>query len=415
MTASKPLRQNQAAKDRQEKDRILQINRREKREIIRSLSGWKQRFNLDFLESLSIRPISEEESLHSLIARIPVVEAFSPTLPSSGFFPCVFFSGHYAWTYVDEAGHHRYYTRKSGTRSKKETLSLDFGDMVELALDISPSLAVKEIVNRLPVGTFEGKWQDALTHYRRLNEDWSSSSLVNLKAIRSLMPVFFDLLLEGERQASSSHWRHKGSPVFFCSHRHLERRSGERSRSSITRSLNSLAALGMIRKLPIGDVPEGLMERAKLWTEKMGYTFHLSFFSIPSYEEAEPDVLKTHGEWKRSGASAGRISKDLVMEASGTEKADAVYPQADTGQDLTVLESILSETFRRSVKKGFVTKVMLASQPVFGFSKAQAKRCVDQCWNSWVRENGCQYGRPSKQMREAFGIGNAYVAWISEK
>ncbi|MEK3956048.1 MULTISPECIES: hypothetical protein [unclassified Psychrobacillus] len=391
----------------EKKERIRRINRKEKRASLLKNNGWANMLDLTAIKEMDLSA-AKGKTLYSIIAEIPVHKCFRPNLPEGEYFPCLLFPQHFAWVYIDEQGHSRYFTRAKRSKDKMyHTVSLDITDLVELGFGLSNIEACDLISKHLSPDVVKEQWPaSGHQHYRELMKCWQKSGLRNHKVMKPLIHVLEELIQSGESFLVKSHWSHEGNPVFFASHRYLAERAGE-GRTTFTKKINTLASLGIIRKVPIDDVPDNLRNLTLHRQSKLGYGFHLSYFSIPSYKETLELIESNLRKLNLQKLSYGKSTKEKIRAVMGEESANKAFPQlVDNTKKTRHLAPTLRGIFGQLMKNGPVRKQSLIDITVVGFTAKEVKRVVEREWMTWIQDFGLEYRRPKKHEVEKYQLSS---------
>lgn len=120
-----------------------------------------------------------------------------------------------------------------------------------------------------------------------------------------------------------------GKPFFFASYKTLMDVCGIKSdQNALSQSLALFALVNMIEKLPVENIPEKELNKAKEIAAKYNHKKLTGFYSFEEYgtllfEDSE-DIAKT---LKENNITLRGLSREYIYRTFGLELADKVYPQ----------------------------------------------------------------------------------------
>jgi len=128
-----------------------------------------------------------------------------------------------------------------------------------------------------------------------------------------------------------------GTGVFFCSLREFERLSSklpyldEKGRQN--QRVDRYCLLGLLHKIHPDQIPWGLWYGLQEVRGKKGYRYWTQVYSVPEYtDDLFQQANSIAKQMKDAGVRMNAISRDLILEVFGKEKALEVYPQSDEEQ-----------------------------------------------------------------------------------
>lgn len=215
-----------------------------------------------------------------------------------------------------------------------------------------------------------------------------------------------------------------GKPFFFASYKTLMNVCGIKgNRNTLSQSLTLFALVNMIIKLPVEEIPEKELKKAKAIATKYHHKKLTGFYSFEEYgtllfEECE-EIAKT---LKKNNITLKGLSREYILRTFGTSLADKVYPQFkyenkqgnSNKSDKHTLE--ISEClFYLLDKKGYATEkeiiYMLGKRYVYQSTAIQIKKSLTEILLSYdlVRV------KASKKNKLKYGINDdklSYQAYV---
>lgn len=125
-----------------------------------------------------------------------------------------------------------------------------------------------------------------------------------------------------------------GTALFFCSLREFERLSSglpyldEKGRQN--QRVDRYCLLGLLHKVHPDQIPWGLWRGLQEVSGKRRYRYWTQVYSVPEYTDELFQQANTIAKQLRdAGVRMNAISKDLILEVFGKEKALEIYPQSE--------------------------------------------------------------------------------------
>jgi hypothetical protein len=176
--------------------------------------------------------------------------------------------------------------------------------------------------------------------------------------------------------------------LFFTSNRYLINKFNKDIKA-ISQRMNLFAYLGLIRKVPIEEIPDFLRRRAKHEAASKKQKQLINFYSVPSYCYG---ILST-GEiraktFKEKGYTMKAFGRELILRAEGEQEAKRVYPNLK-GKEISHFHQQVSLDIENTAldlieEKGWTTEreiikhLMLDCKGKQTFSEKQVKRVLPQ-------------------------------------
>lgn len=409
----------------EENKRIRRVNISEKLKLIRSKNyNYAERFDFKNLKrfippSLRIESYAE---LFQLLSQLPIEQCMNPNVPLDTFFPCFFINGNYAWISANRNGHYRYFTKRKGG----EVIGFDLLDLVEVSYKLSTLDAIKKITELLSLQIVDDRWRKEQKEKYFRNYQFLSNCLQNKQMsdsavtlyIHECFPVLDALNGLGTFHIHKKQYAYKGQNVFFASSSHLALHISGFSSSKVAKMINLLAVLGFIEKVPVSEIHPALLAEAAKIRERRNLGNMIGFYIVHSFEHVLSEAEMRAKLLSANGVKYSNLSKLFVTEIFGSDFAESVYVQMiqknkkQPEKKSSTLYNHLDHHFAKILDQfGYVTKSMVLSQPIEGYTDKQCKSHLNQFWTFLIRKYGCSYQKPTCEMKQKYGLTSSeYVA-----
>jgi hypothetical protein len=243
------------------------------------------------------------------------------------------------------------------------------------------------------------------------------------RLIRRVREDLISKLEVAKRLIRSERNQHDGQLVFYASlrwfHKIAKRLDHDpRQLNRQNQKVDRYCLLGLMRKLPDGEVPPRLLEQARQHQARRKTSNHVQFYSIAAYTE---EVLRQAEDRAQiiihAGLSVTGISPSSIVSLFGADLARQVYPQvrdlqgSRTTQAFSALvERLLLEAL---ITQGYTTVTELRSALSGHYDwKAVTARRIQRCLPELFTRNGLVKVCCNAKMKRRWGIRGAGYPWI---
>jgi hypothetical protein len=141
-----------------------------------------------------------------------------------------------------------------------------------------------------------------------------------------------------EKINTTKHTDKYGNPVFFGSNSFFGSKLGK-DQKTIRKQINLLAYLGLIRKLPIEEIPNDLLVKARDSARLNNLPKIVTYYSIPIYEDYLIEFASSKAiEYKEQGFNFMAFGREMLYRALGEKEAGRVFPH-ERGKKLSETSS----------------------------------------------------------------------------
>lgn len=409
--------------------RIRRVNVSEKLKLIRNEgSNFAERFDFRSLKRF-VPPSTHIESyadLFQLLAQLPIEQCINPSVPLDTFFPCIFINGNYAWISANPNGHYRYFTKRKGG----EVIGFDLLDLVEVSYKLSTFDAIQKIADLLSLQISEDQWrkEQKEKYFRNYQflfnffQNKQTSSLTVSLYLHECFPVLDALNGLGVFHIHKKQYAYKGQNVFFASSSHLALHINGFSSSKVAKMINLLAVLGFIEKVPISAIHPSLLAEAVKIRDRRNLGNMIGFYIVHSFEVVLREAEKRADLLAASGVRYSNLSKGFIKAIFGPDFVDSIYVQIiqknkkQPEKKSSTLYSHLEQHFAKLLDQyGFVTKSMVLSQPIEGYTDKQCRSHLNQVWSFLIQKYGCNYQKPTREMKQKYGLSSSEFVAIKTR
>lgn len=209
--------------------------------------------------------------------------------------------------------------------------------------------------------------------------------------------------------------------MFFGSVRHLSRTFGYGDKSTWSRNINLLAALGFVIKIPVEELPSKMRGKAGFHKEFLKHSMRLSkqeireinFYAIPVYEKTMLNQAEEIAKkMKETGFRLNSINRNYFQINFGEDFAKKVFPnehrQASEYSEYVagkIENFILSEIEKNGyvAASGIFTKVKV-NVPKGGSSKEMVTREFNRRKRDLFDTYGLVLTKANKELVEAYNL-----------
>lgn len=375
------------------------ISHKEKKQLLQVEANYNRSwFNPNRISTLEHPTYFENvKAFHQYITTYPITNCFTTPLEEDIPFPCIFTEGNSAWVYADQEGHYRYCSQYK----KELTIAFDLIDLIQITENVSP-IEVYDVFQEW-IGAEVGeeptekkildKYQDNLTRFHNLLH--SKEEVASF--LKPLQAVYEELQYIASSPEYLTKQIHEQS-LFFASTRYLAEKIGSIHHTNVSRIINALDAIGLIRKVTTAEITPLYKKYVKEWTNRLGYKQAVGFFIIPHLEDVEKEMIRKIRKIKSLKLSYRDFTNTKKTELFGSKQEI----------EISSLEVELMERFNRLlILKGHVSKNFLIQSK----NTKEAEEIVKKRWNSWVKNANCQCIRPTKEMQKKMHLkGFGYIA-----
>lgn len=381
---------------------VRNVSKQEKKKMLKENRAYlKNWFSIEHIKAGALNSLLEEDygSFIRFLSFYPLQNCFSIPIEIGNQFPCPLIHGNIGWINQNPDGHIRYYSKKKGELS----IAFDLIDLIEITEGVDTLQAI-QLAREALSGCYsktelsESVYQKNISLFSNsLNE---KSSFANF--LKPLRYVYEELQVMADvRSKELGLNSNEGEVLFFASNRYLQNRIGDVSNVNISRIVNALDAIGLIKRIHQNEIPDKQRKQSLAWAGMLGYKNMISYFRIPPFcevrEKAEEIVNIIRGKgWTYGNFTSLEKKRDLFEKK----------------KQQTVEEKLLHERFFRNLLlRKYVTKEILMNDLPCSLNKA--KRIVDENWNDWLKEFNCTYKRPTEKMKQKLRLkSNNHIAYV---
>ncbi|MBO2945626.1 hypothetical protein JJQ72_16730 [Paenibacillus sp. F411] len=202
-------------------------------------------------------------------------------------FPCELIEGNRAWiSKSEETEKYRYFTKRPGERP----YSLSIFDLIEIVNGYKGfQCAAEELARLLDLNNLQDEWEMVQREKYQANIDYLDSSEVKIKRKYTTLYRYIHRhieLLKHLNEYGMEHvnrlFMHEGKHLFYLATTELAKHESlELDQPEANRALNMLALLGLIKKIPYGDLSSHIQAVAKGIRGNNKSFRYVTFYQVP--------------------------------------------------------------------------------------------------------------------------------------
>jgi len=315
---------------------------RKSKELIRDTaqkSGAINRFEKIQRRSQLYMLIETKQQLVRIANRVNMFEMIFENLKKFEInqrFPCELIEGNKAWiSQSQKTKKYRYYTMEAGG----QVFGLSIFDLIEIVDGVRGfQYATEELARLLDLDDLKDEWVET----QKVKYEGNLDFLEHEARIRKRYPTLYRYiqghldLLKNLNHYGQDHvnrlFVHQEQDFFFVSTTFLAEKINpsniKREQPKVSRAINLLALLGLIKKIPHPELPKDVLYNAIKQKGNNSKYKLVSFYKVPSYKNSE--VMRNAEAMAKSLEKLGihdsrGVSKANVLEYFGEGKLNEIY------------------------------------------------------------------------------------------
>ncbi|MDD4804564.1 MAG: CHC2 zinc finger domain-containing protein [Candidatus Pacebacteria bacterium] len=216
----------------------------------------------------------------------------------------------------------------------------------------------------------------------------------------------------GLAKISSDRYMYENHNLFFFSFRYFscKYRLGYQT---LINAVNLFAVLGLIKKIPFGQLPPKVKEKAVREYKQNDKHNSINFYIIPNLYDKLPTADKIAKVLLENKFTISKcMNKIFLINIFGQKFANRIYPDKRTISDrsLAIAKRLESTLVRLIEEHGYTTKKQVVSKTIISgrlkASRQEKERELDRNFANILRNNGFEYEKASKSLKEKYGLSS---------
>lgn len=365
--------------------------------------------------------INNYEDLFTFLSNVNLFDFIRNAELIDSSFPCVLVQENQAWISKTENGHFRYFTKSHN----RPVVGLDLIDLLEIYHNCSTSEAVQIAVKDFKIKFMEDVWLE-----KQNNKYLSNLTLIHgaEKRVKDEYPSLYQLIKEHFKvletfnvianiNVKKQEFSFEGHNIFFASNSYVSGFLGDYTLSTTNKVINLFAVLGLVQKLKEETIPPQLLHESITIADQRNLGNIVSYYIIPDMLDVIEEAESRARILIANRVSYTSISRAKVLSVFGEDFTNNIYVQEiqkDKKRRATI-PTILSKQLEKHAlslleKQGYTTKKAIVKKNIPHTKVSDRIKALDLVWKSVVERNGLRYCKPSKEMKQRFGLKtNEYI------